>query len=172
MVSFFAPCKTLIYDSGNNNSSTTLHHYKCCTVFFNGSRLKVFVFNNGLNICLASKSLEFSFVWLGLTNQHWYDFQNHFFLQNPHKIKEVLLSTLYHTSGLDTIFIQIYMDALPGVPGVSKNQIFFSNKTVEFLQKDCPQKAQTSKNHQNWKKMSKNLVCLEDFKYSSIWGQY
>ena len=37
MVSFFAPCKTLIYDSGNNNSSTTLHHYKYCTVFCNGS---------------------------------------------------------------------------------------------------------------------------------------
>ena len=31
----------------------------------------------------------------------------------------------YHTAGLDTIFVQIYMDALPGVPGVSKNQIFF-----------------------------------------------
>ena len=31
----------------------------------------------------------------------------------------------YHTAGLDTIFIQIYMDALPGDPGVSKNQIFF-----------------------------------------------
>ena len=23
-----------------------------------------------------------------------------------------------HTAGLDTIFIQIYMDAIPGVPGV------------------------------------------------------
>ena len=31
----------------------------------------------------------------------------------------------YHTAGLDTIFVQIYMDVLPGVPGVSKNQIFF-----------------------------------------------
>ena len=39
-----------------------------------------------------------------------------------------------HTAGLDTIFVQIYMDAPPGVPGVSKNQIyFFTNKTVEFL---------------------------------------
>ena len=33
-----------------------------------------------------------------------------------------------HTAGLDTIFVQIYMDALPGVPGVSKNQIFFFYK--------------------------------------------
>ena len=41
---------------------------------------------------------------------------------------------LKHTAGLDTIFVQIYMDAPPGVPGVSKNQIhFFKNKTVEFL---------------------------------------
>ena len=31
-----------------------------------------------------------------------------------------------HTAGLDTIFVQIYMDALPGVPGVSK--IIFFNK--------------------------------------------
>ena len=38
-----------------------------------------------------------------------------------------------HTAGLDIIFVQIYMDVLPGVPGVSKNQIFFTNKTVEFL---------------------------------------
>ena len=41
-----------------------------------------------------------------------------------------------HTASLDTIFVQIYMDALPGpgVPGVSKNQIFlFTNKNVEFL---------------------------------------
>ena len=41
---------------------------------------------------------------------------------------------LCHRAGLDTIFVQIYMDAPPGVPGVSKNQIyFFTNKTVEFL---------------------------------------
>ena len=38
-----------------------------------------------------------------------------------------------HTTSLDTIFVQIYMDALPGVPVVSKNQNFFTNKTVEFL---------------------------------------
>ena len=39
-----------------------------------------------------------------------------------------------HTAGSDTIFVQIYMDALPGVPGVSKNQnFFFTNKTVEVL---------------------------------------
>ena len=38
---------------------------------------------------------------------------------------------IYHTAGLDTIFVQIYMDALPGV---SKSQIFFfTNKTVDFL---------------------------------------
>ena len=49
-----------------------------------------------------------------------------------------------HTAGLDTIFVQIYMDALPGVPGVSKNQnLFFTNETVEFLRYNCPKKAKT-----------------------------
>ena len=39
-----------------------------------------------------------------------------------------------HTAGSDTIFVQIYMDPPPGVPGVSKNQnFFFTNKTDEFL---------------------------------------
>ena len=39
-----------------------------------------------------------------------------------------------HTAGSDTIFVQIYMDALPGVPGVSKNsQKYATNKSVEFL---------------------------------------
>ena len=48
---------------------------------------------------------------------------------------QIMPATLIsHTAGLDTIFVQIYMDAPPGVPGVSKNQIyFFTNKTVEFL---------------------------------------
>ena len=39
-----------------------------------------------------------------------------------------------HTAGSDTIFVQIYMDALPGVPGVSKSsQKYATNKSVEFL---------------------------------------
>ena len=58
--------------------------------------------------------------------------------------KHSRLGTLEHTAGSDTIFIQIYMDALPGVPGVSKNQNFFTNETV-----DCPKKTQTLKNCQN-----------------------
>ena len=45
-----------------------------------------------------------------------------------------MIQPIIHTAGLDTIFIQIYMDALPGVPGVSKNQnFFFTYKTVQFL---------------------------------------
>ena len=39
-----------------------------------------------------------------------------------------------HTAGLDTIFIQIYMDAPPGVPGVSKNlQKYATNKSFWVL---------------------------------------
>ena len=30
-------------------------------------------------------------------------------------------SSQLHTAGLDTIFVQIYMDPPPGVPGVSKD---------------------------------------------------
>ena len=50
------------------------------------------------------------------------------------KFMTLLCNTTEHTAGLDTIFVQIYMDALPGVPGVSKNQIlFFKNESVEVL---------------------------------------
>ena len=52
------------------------------------------------------------------------------------------MSQLMHTAGSDTIFIQIYMDALQGLPGVSKSQISLQIK-------DCPKKAQTLKNRQN-----------------------
>ena len=46
----------------------------------------------------------------------------------------VIFITDTHTAGSDTIFIQIYMDAPPGVPGVSKNsQKYATNKTVELL---------------------------------------
>ena len=46
----------------------------------------------------------------------------------------LLTKSLIHTASSDTIFVQIYMDPPPGVPGVSKNQIFFfTNKNVEFL---------------------------------------
>ena len=38
-----------------------------------------------------------------------------------------------HTAGYDTIFVQIYMDPPPGVPGMSKNWIFFfTNKTIKI----------------------------------------
>jgi hypothetical protein len=47
---------------------------------------------------------------------------------------QIVHELLPHTASLETIFVQIYMDALPGVPGVSNNQNFsFTNKTVEFL---------------------------------------
>ena len=49
------------------------------------------------------------------------------------EIFDKILPNLIHTAGFDTLFVQIYMEALPGVPGVSKNHNFFTNKTVEFL---------------------------------------
>ena len=61
--------------------------------------------------------------------------QGRIFQLPPHGKSSEFLERSVHsaTAGLDTIFVQINMDALPGVPGVSKNQIFFTNKTVEFL---------------------------------------
>ena len=77
-----------------------------------------------------------------------------------------------HTAGLDTIFIQIYMDALPGVPGVSKNQIFFLQiKLLSFCAKIAPKRHKLRKSSKLKKKCQKNPVFLDFFKYSSIWGQ-
>ena len=80
---------------------------------------------------------------------------------------------MIHTAGLDTIFVQIYMDALPGVPGVSKNQIFFLQiKLLSFCARIAPKRHKLRKIVKIEKKCQKNLVFLEYFKYSSIWGQY
>ena len=54
-------------------------------------------------------------------------------IRDAHSL-QFFIDDLLHTAGSDTIFVQIYMDPPQGVPGVSKNQIFFfTNKTVEFL---------------------------------------
>ena len=46
-----------------------------------------------------------------------------------------------HTAGSDIIFVQIYMDPPPGVPGVSKNQNFFSQiKLLSFCANIAPKK--------------------------------
>ena len=59
--------------------------------------------------------------------------------------------------------INLYGRAPRGPRGVKKSEFFFTNKTVEFLRQNCPKKAQTSKNHQNWKKRSKNTCFLRLF---------
>ena len=64
------------------------------------------------------------------------------------------------------------IDALPGVPGVSKNHIFFYKWNCFPFALTLPLKDTNFKNHQNWrKKCQKNPVFLDFFKYSSIWGQ-
>ena len=57
--------------------------------------------------------------------------------------------------------------------GCQKNQNFWKInwKQLSFCVKIALEKEQTSKNFQNWNKMSKNPVFLEFFKYSSIWGK-
>ena len=74
-----------------------------------------------------------------------------------------------HTVGSDTIIIQIYMGALPGVPGVSKNHNFFLQiKLLSSCAKIAPKRHKLQKIVKIEKKMSKNPVFLEFFKYSSI----
>ena len=83
------------------------------------------------------------------------------------------LKSLFHTAGLDTIFVQIYMDALPGVPGVSKNQNFFLQiKVLSFCANIAPKRHKLRKIVKIEKKCQKTPVFLEYFEYSSIWGQY
>ena len=65
------------------------------------------------------------------------------------------LQIVTHTAGLDTLFVQIYMDALPGVPGVSKNHIFFTNKTVFVL--ELSRKGTNFKKSSKLKKRKRNL---------------
>ena len=79
-----------------------------------------------------------------------------------------------HTAGLETIFVQIYMDALPVVPVVSKNQNFFflQIKLLSFCARFAPKTHKLRKIVKIEKKCQKNLVFLEYLKYSSIWGQY
>ena len=56
---------------------------------------------------------------------------HNFELSEPENVTEVASNcNKAHTAGLDTIFIQIYMVAFPGVPGVSNKQIFFTNKAI------------------------------------------
>ena len=60
-------------------------------------------------------------------------------MANKHKSKVKKWKPFYeihyiHTARCNTIYVQIYMDAPPGVAGVSKNHInFFTNETVFLL---------------------------------------
>ena len=56
-----------------------------------------------------------------------------FFVFTKHILQSFIVLSI-HTAGSDTIFVQIYMDTLSGVPGVSKNsQKYATNKSVEFF---------------------------------------
>ena len=72
---------------------------------------------------------------------------------------------ILHTPRSDTIFIQTYMDLPPGVPGVSKNQIFL---LLSSCAKIDPKKQQLRKSVKIEKKMSKKPVFLHLFEYSAI----
>jgi hypothetical protein len=64
-----------------------------------------------------------------------------------------LFSSTFHTASSDTIFIQIYMDAPPGVPGVSKNEIFFVEiKLLSSCAKIDPKRQNLSKLKKTYQK--------------------
>ena len=51
-----------------------------------------------------------------------------------------------HTAGSDTIFVPIYLDPSPGVPGVSKNRIIFSQiKLLSFCANIAPKRHKLKK---------------------------
>ena len=67
---------------------------------------------------------------------------------------EIVDDNQWHTAGSDTIFVQIYMDPPPGVPGVSKNQIFFSQiKLLSFCANIAPKRHKLQKTIKIEKKM-------------------
>ena len=69
------------------------------------------------------------------------------------------LPSQLHTAGSDSIFVQIDMDLPPGVPGVSKNQDFFSQiKLLSFCAKIAPKKHKLQKTIKIEKKCKKKLV--------------
>ena len=64
--------------------------------------------------------------WLSNTKSRTGDTQRQF--------DQIVHELLPHTASLETIFVQIYMDPLPEVQWVSKNQIFFfTSEIVAFL---------------------------------------
>ena len=77
-------------------------------------------------------------------------------------IAQLLL--LPQTAGLHTIFVQIYMDALTGIP---KSELFLQIKLLSL-----PKIGTNFEKSSKLKKKANNLVFLEYFKYSSISGQY
>ena len=77
-----------------------------------------------------------------------------------------------HSGCLDPKNILSTIDPPPGVPGVSKNHIFFSQmKVFSFCAKIAPKRHKLKKTIKIEEKMSKNPVFLDIFKYSSILGQ-
>ena len=80
---------------------------------------------------------------------------------------------LLHTrAGSNTIFVQIYIDALPGVPGVSKKPDSFLQIKLSSLCANIAQKKQkVQKIIKIEKKGQKNPVFLDILEYSSIWRQ-
>jgi hypothetical protein len=79
---------------------------------------------------------------------------------------------IYHTAGLDTIFIQIYMDAPPGLcrgpRGVKKSDFFLQTKLLSSCAKITPKRHKLRKIIKIEKKCQKIPVFLEYFELAHL----
>ena len=91
-----------------------------------------------------------------------------YYFSHVHLVQDLLF---LHTAGLDTIFVQIYMDPAWEVQGVSKNQNFFLQiKMLSFCANIALKRHKLQKIIEIENKCQKNLAFSEYFKYSSFLG--
>ena len=81
-------------------------------------------------------------------------------------------ANILHSGRMDSKNIHSTIDAPPGVPGVSKNQIFLQIKLLSFCTRIAPKRHKLQKIIKIGEKFQKTPVFLDLFEYSSIWGQY
>ena len=97
--------------------SPILNAFRLDQFFF--SRVFSFGFLKNVKYEKSMYNNKFFIHTLGVPNLHVYYYPG---FQYPNFWP---MYTQMHTAGSNTIFVQIYMDPPPGVPGVWKNQIFF-----------------------------------------------
>ena len=106
-------------------------------------------YNSLMSYCVFLPS--FGFVWWQKRDNQW------LFVTKSKKSDQNLdfwsgSKVIYHSGCLDSKKILSTIDAPPGVPGVSKNHIFFYKWNCFPFALRLPPKDTNFKNHQNWRK--------------------